>query len=247
MKTNIIYNEDCVKGMSSKVENNSIDLIITDPPFAIEFKANKQNYNRDSSKVLDDYFEIKSEDYLNFTINWLSEAYRTLKEDGSAYIFSGYNHLKDILIALDLLNFKVINHLIWKYQFGVYTKNKYITSHYHCLYVCKNPKLRRFYSYSRYSKDKVINNRKANYIDREDVWQINREYWTGKIKTPNKLPEELVDKILAYSSLENDIILDPFSGSGQISYVAKKNNRQYIGFEISKLCYEFSINRLKEL
>ena len=68
------------------------------------------------------------------------------------YIFSGWNNLKDILIAIDNVGLTVINHIIWKYQFGVVTKNKFVTSHYHCLYVCKNPKKRKFYSFSRYGK-----------------------------------------------------------------------------------------------
>jgi len=247
LKTNIIYNQDCIKGVKEKLEDCTIDLIITDPPFAINFKSFKANYNRDSSKVLEGYTDIKEEDYLKFTNDWISEAYRVLKENGSAYIFSGWNHLKDILIAIDNCKFKVINHIIWKYQFGVHTKTKYITSHYHCLYVCKNPKLRRFYIESRYTKDEVIKGRKANYWDREDVWYINREYWTGKLKTPNKLPEALVSKIIDYSSKENDIILDMFSGSGQIPYVAIKKNRRYIGFEICKSYYDFSLERLSML
>lgn len=247
MKTNIIYNSDCIQGMKEKVETNSVDLIITDPPFAIEFTPTKHNYNRDDSKVLKGYCEIKKEDYLKFTTDWLKEAYRTLKNDGSAYIFSGWNHLKDLLIALDNIGFKTINHIIWKYQFGVYTKNKYVTSHYHLLYVCKDKKLRKFYPYERYPKNEIIQGRKANYIDKQDVWEINREYWTGRIKTPNKLPEELIEKILSYSSLENDIILDPFSGSGQISYVCKKTGRQFIGFEICDEYYKFSKERIKKL
>ena len=60
-----------------------------------------------------------------------------------------------------------------------------------------------------------------HYEDKEDVWNIKREYWTGDQKTPTKLPADLIEKILLYSSKENDIVLDPFLGSGQVAVVSK--------------------------
>lgn len=134
LKFNNIYNMDCIEGMK-KVSNNSIDLIITDPPFAIEFGAKRSNYNRRESRVLDGYNEISRKNYYDFTLQWMKGAYNVLKDSGSMYVFSGWNNLKDILVALDEIGFITINHIIWKYQFGVVTKNKYVTSHYHCLYV----------------------------------------------------------------------------------------------------------------
>ena len=53
IKSNQIYNVDCLKGMVS-MEKESVDLIVTDPPFAINFKAKKANYNRIGSRVLED-------------------------------------------------------------------------------------------------------------------------------------------------------------------------------------------------
>ena len=135
------------------ISKNKIDLVITDPPFAINFKAKKANYNRTQSRVIEGYNEILPENYYDFTLQWMSEIFRILKDSGSMYVFSGWNNLKDILTVIDDVGFTVVNHIIWKYQFGVVTKNKYVTSHYHCLYVCKNPKKRKFYPFSRFSKD----------------------------------------------------------------------------------------------
>lgn len=118
---NNIYNMDCIEGMR-KIPDNSIDLVITDPPFAIEFKAKRSNYNRSQTRVLEGYQEIPKEKYYEFTLQWMKEVYRLLKEPGSMYVFSGWNNLKDILIALDELGFITVNHLIWKYQFGVVTQ-----------------------------------------------------------------------------------------------------------------------------
>ena len=246
IKFNEIYNMDCVEGMKL-VPDSTINLVITDPPFAIDFKAKRSNYNRTSSRVLEGYQEIPKGEYYSFTLNWIKEVYRTLKDTGSMYVFSGWNNLKDILVALNEIGFITVNHIIWKYQFGVVTKRKFVSSHYHCLYVCKDDNKRKFFPYSRYDKDdRNKDNGSLHYKDKEDVWVINREYWNGDVKTPTKLPSELIKKILQYSSEEDDIVMDPFLGSGQVAVVSKMQNRQYIGFEIVKEYYEFAKERLEK-
>ena len=229
------------------IPDEKVDLIVTDPPFAINFKAKKANYNRIASRVLSGYNEIKVEDYYDFTNTWMREAYRTLKKSGSMYVFSGWNNLKDILTALDGNGFTTINHVIWKYQFGVVTSKKFVTSHYHCIFVCKDEKKRKFFPYSRFKKEaKTPNGQSLHYKDKEDVWIRNREYWTGDDKTPTKLPAEIIKKILQYSSEKNDLVLDPFLGSGQVAVVSKMLGRKYLGFEIVKQYYNFASKRLQK-
>jgi site-specific DNA-methyltransferase (adenine-specific) len=246
LRLNRIYNMDCLRGMRC-VAPGTVDLVITDPPFAIEFKAKRANYNRTSSRVLEGYNEIPSSEYHDFTLDWMREAYRLLKQSGSMYVFSGWNNLKDILCALDEIGFITVNHIIWKYQFGVVTKRKFVTSHYHCLYVCKNDRDRRFYPFERFDQgERDDAGRSLHYRDKEDVWVIKREYWNGDHKTPTKLPFELVEKLLMYSSREGDVVLDPFLGSGQVAVVANMLGRSYIGFEIVKDYYDFARKRLDE-
>ena len=243
---NKIYNQDCIDGMKD-IPDNKIDLVITDPPFAINFKSKKANYNRIASRVLPGYNEIESKDYYNFTYNWMNQINRVLKKSGSMYVFSGWNNLKDILTALDENGFITINHIIWKYQFGVVTSKKFVTSHYHCLYVCKNNNERKFFPYSRFDKNaKTSDGRSLHYNDKEDVWNIKREYWTGDEKTPTKLPAEIIKKILEYSSEEKDVVLDPFLGSGQVAVLSKMLKRKYLGFEIVKEYYNFAKKRLEK-
>jgi len=246
LEFNKIYNMDCIEGMKF-IPNDSIDIVITDPPFAIDFKAKRSNYHRTQSRVLEGYNEIPKNKYYEFTLQWMREVYRILKESGSMYVFSGWNNLKDILNALDEIGFITINHIIWKYQFGVVTKRKFVTSHYHCLYVCKNDAKRKFFPFARYDKEsKNKDGSSSHYKDKEDVWVINREYWNGDKKTPTKLPAELIKKILMYSSEEDDIVLDPFLGSGQIAVVSKMLKRKYLGFEIVREYYEFATERLEK-
>jgi site-specific DNA-methyltransferase (adenine-specific) len=215
-RRNTLYAGDALSLMP-ELPDGVIDLIVTDPPFAIDFSAQRLNYNRTGSNVIGGYREIPSEEYADFTRAWIGEASRVLSPEGSMYIFSGWNRLRDILEGIDAAGLTTLNHLIWKYQFGVYTKHKYVTSHYHILYVVKNKKNYTFNKLDHYP---------------EDVWVINREYWKGKKKTPTKLPQELVRKIVRYSSNPGDIVFDPFLGSGTVAVVAQQEGRHFIGFEI---------------
>lgn len=236
---------DCIKEMKN-MPKGFVDLIVTDPPFAIEFKAKRSNYNRKGSRVLEGYNEISQSDYLDFTRRWIQGSFDALKDNGSMYVFSGWNNLKDILVALDETGFRTVNHIIWKYQFGVVTRSKYVTSHYHCLFVAKNPKKWKFHPFSRFGKnDKTDLGGSAHYKDKEDVWHIPREYWTGDEKTPTKLPAEVIKKILSYSSDEGDLVFDPFLGSGQVAVVAKEMKRDYLGCEIVPEYYDFIKRRLE--
>jgi len=69
------------------------------------------------------------------------------------FVFSGWTNLKDILNALDEVGFITINHIIWKYQFGVLTKRKFVTSHYHILFVAKDEEKYKFNKIEHYPED----------------------------------------------------------------------------------------------
>ena len=100
----------------------------------------------------------------------------------------------------------------------MFTKRKYVTSHYHILFLVKNPKKYYFNKIDHYP---------------EDVWEIKREYLPGEKKNSTKLPDKLVEKLLLYSSQENDIVLDPFMGNGTTAVACIKHKRNYLGFEIN--------------
>jgi len=241
-----IYNTDCVEGMKIMPEA-CVDLVITDPPFAIDFKAHRSNYNRTQSRVIAGYNEIPASEYGEFTLAWLAEATRVLKPSGSMFVFSGWNNLKDLLVAIDALHLTTVNHIIWKYQFGVVCKRKFVTSHYHCLFVCKDDALRKFFNSARFQKDdRHESGGSLRYRDMEDVWLIKREYWHGDKKTPTKLPAELIEKILLYASETGDVVLDPFLGSGQVAVVSKMHKRHYVGFEVVPEYYRFAEERLEK-
>ena len=242
------FNEDCISGCKRHLENNSVDLIVSDPPYGIRGDELDRHYNRNENYVIDGYVEVPAAKYPEFSKNWIKEAERILKPGGSIYIVSGYTNLVHILNALQNTQLQEVNHLIWKYNFGVYTKTKYISSHYHILFYTKKGKRHTFNTFARYADhEKSENGGSSNYKDREDVWVINREFKPGQAKNKNELPTQLLIKMIQYSSKEGDVVCDMFLGSFSTAKVAKGLNRQALGFEISKGVFDHQIREFEKL
>jgi site-specific DNA-methyltransferase (adenine-specific) len=212
-----IFFEDCKSGME-KMTKESVDLVIADPPFGIDFSGKENSYNRKQDLVMDSYQEIKS-DYGQFTEDWMKQIQRIMKPQATAYVFSGWNHLEDVLRGARLAGLTTINHLIWKYQFGVFTKNKYVTSHYHILFLAKN-------------KNNYYFNKMEHYP--LDVLDIKRKYKKGEIKNATTLPVELIRQCIEFSSKPGDLVFDPFMGMATTAVVAKSLWRHHLGFELNK-------------
>jgi site-specific DNA-methyltransferase (adenine-specific) len=239
----MFYNTDCIAGAKQYLADNSIDLIVTDPPYGIGGDTLHKHYNRNETFVLDGYVEVPQSEYPQFTHDWIQEAARVLKPGGSLYIVSGYTNLIHILNALAETKLQEINHLIWKYNFGVYTKKKYISSHYHILFYQKPGGEATFNTFSRYAdaEKNEEGSGSLNYQDREDVWVINKEFKPGKVKNKNELPTQLLTKIIQYSSKEGDLVCDFFLGSFSTAKVAIGLNRKACGFEKSSIAFDYQL------
>ncbi|TFF92473.1 site-specific DNA-methyltransferase [Candidatus Thorarchaeota archaeon] len=201
-----------------RLPDSSIDLVIADPPFGIGFDGKSGVYNRDDSLVIDGYEEAIGS-YMGFTERWMAELPRIMTPHSSAYVFSGWTNLDAVLNGARKAGLTTLNHLIWHYPFGVYTKRRFVTSHYHIVLLVKDSK-------------KYFFNKIENYP--QDVWIVKRRYRTGKEKNSTRLPLEVVAKCIDYSSRPGDVVLDPFMGNGTSAVAAKANLRHFIGFEINK-------------
>ena len=233
---NRYYNGDCVEGCREHVVSGSVDLVVTDPPYGIGGDRLHKHYNRDEGHVVDGYVEVPMGEYYEFSRRWVAEAARILRPNGCLYIVSGYTNLWHILDALRETDLQEVNHLIWRYNFGVYTKRKFVSSHYHVLfYERPGPGRRTFNVESRFGlQERDGLGGSLNYQDREDVWVINREYKPGQEKNKNELPTALLQKMIQYSSNEDDLVCDMFMGGFSTARVAVGLNRRFVGFELSK-------------
>jgi site-specific DNA-methyltransferase (adenine-specific) len=244
----ILFNEDCIRGAARHLSDGTVDLIVTDPPYGIEGDRLHRHYNRKEEYVADGYVEIPWNEYGEFSRQWIQEAARVLRPGGSIYILSGYTNLYYILDALRHTPLREVNHLIWRYSFGVFTRKKYVSSHYHILFYEKPGSKRTFHTEARYGlQERTQDGRSRNNQDREDVWILNREYKPGRLKNKNELPQALLTKILQYSSNEGDLVCDFFCGGFSTARVAIGLNRRFVGFEISPEVFRLKGQELKEI
>ena len=105
-----LYNENCFSA-NLKVEDNSIDLFLCDPPFGIGESEFDRHYKRSSKTITNNYCEAPK-DYEDWMYQWLSIAKQKMKDNATMYLFSGWSNLKEVLNAIYKCNFNIINHLI---------------------------------------------------------------------------------------------------------------------------------------
>ena len=231
---NKIYNENCLDTLS-KMGDNSIDMIITSPPYNMNLRVRKGKYC--SRQIIKDEFSSKYDGFDEFYElhkNILSELLRV-----SGLIF--YNI--QIVTGSKRAFFKLIG------EYSDYLKDIIVWDK-----VNGQPAMlpqvlnRQSELLLVFSNDAMTRQFKEGTFDRgtlNDVWQIKRGKKVSKDHGAS-FPEELVEKILLNFSKEGDIIYDPFMGTGTTAVVSKRLNRNYIGSEISEKYVDFSLQRLSK-
>lgn len=230
-----VYNESCIEGMRKHILDNSIDLIFTDPPYGIDGDGLDVHYHRDESNVVPGYIDVPLSQYAQFSKDWINECARVLRPGGSMYIVSGYTNLHHILNALHATDLVEVNHIIAKYSFGVSTKNKFVSSHYHVLFwqkADKGKQKRTFNSNWKYT------DQKDSYHDRLSVQDMPRSHLPGQIKNKNQLNEDFIAKFILYSSNRGDTVLDCFGGGLTTGRTALRYGRKFVGFELNTHAYD---------
>jgi site-specific DNA-methyltransferase (adenine-specific) len=240
-----IHNEKCEAG-ENRLPEESVKLGIFDPPFGIGEAGFNKHYKRDSSNVIKGYCEAP-DNYELWTHEWMAEAKRVLHPDGSIYVIIGHTNLRHVLNVAHRLGFVLVNHVIWKYNFGVNTTKKFVTSHYHVLFFKKSEKSNiTFNTYCRFGQqEKTSDGGSRLYQDMEDVFTINKDYAPGEKKNQNKLPTELIEKLILYSSNPNDVVCDFFMGNFTTAYAARSLGRKVYGYELNKESYNYHMPLVK--
>ena len=236
MEIDRIYNEDCLETMA-RIPDNSIDLIVTSPPYNKGFYANK---NAKQSKVWntlngrkiaydsfsDDMFPW---DYENWQKAVISECIRILKPSGSLF----YNH-KDIIYKGLIVppkwvyDFKVRQQIIWDRQ-----SSCMIDPHYFM------PANEWIYWIVKDEKKVFFDKEKSSF--RTNIWRMNID----KNPHPAPFPYIMAANIINCCSKEGDIVYDPFMGSGTTALASVKLGRHYIGSEISEKYVQMANDKIK--
>jgi len=246
MDWNQLHFGDCIERLN-RLPAGSVDLVFADPPFNIGYEY-------------DVYHDKRSDaDYLAWTEKWLAAAERVLKPTGSFFLAIGDEFVAEHKVRLDALGLALRNWIVWHYTFGVNCTKKFNRSHAHILYYAKDPKRFTFNP----DDIRVPSARQTTYADARanpvgklpddtwvlrpqetdrhfqpetDTWFVSRVCGTFKERTghPCQMPEAVLERIIRVATNENDIVLDPFAGSGTTLAVAKKLGRRYFGCELSE-------------
>ncbi|MCA9114843.1 MAG: site-specific DNA-methyltransferase [Planctomycetaceae bacterium] len=247
---NTIIRGDCIAGMNARPEG-SVDLAFADPPFNIGYEYDQ--YEDD----------LNDDDYLRWADQWLGEIVRVLKDDGTFWLAIGDEFAAEFKVLMQRQHGLICRSwVIWYYTFGVNCKRKFSRSHAHLFHMVKDEERFTFNLDDPAvrvpsARQLVYGDRRANPKGRlpddtwilrpqdapdsfqptEDTWYIprvngtfaERKGWHGC-----QMPEQILGRIIRACSNPGDLVLDPFTGSGTTLAVAKKLERDYLGFELSE-------------
>lgn len=232
----MIVQDDCF-GYIPKIESESIDLIITDPPFAISKKSNFTRMTDNTDDILRGKFYKHSIDFgywdtvVDFDILF-SEFYRVLRKGGTLILF------------YDIWKSTHIREMSEKYKFkqpriGQWVKSNPVPINSKINYLSNSTEY--FFSFIK-DKNPTFNSKYDNAI-------YNYPLCHGKerLDHPTQKPLPLIMDLINKHSNEGDIILDPFSGSGTTAESCESLNRDYICIEKDIRYYEMSLERLKQI
>lgn len=236
IKDYLLINDDCFKVLK-ELEDNSVDLILTDPPYNIaKYSTGNMKFDWRSDINNDiaqwDTVELKPSDLVN-------EFKRVLKPTGNIFIFCSYNIIGEYHKAFDP-EFDTFQFMIWHKTNPVpnFRKSSFLNS---CeMIVCCWNKGHTW----NFTNQKDMH----NFIECPLCMGAERVKGAdGKNLHPAQKPLKVLEKIINIASNENDVVLDCFSGVGSTGVAALKNNRRFIGIELSKEYSDAQSERIKSL
>jgi DNA modification methylase len=233
MTLNTIYNEDCLKIMNN-LEENSIDIVITDPPYGINYNNNRRNKDgriKTENGILNDHKD--NEDFLTNVLNGIS---RILKDGRHLYWFGRFDTIGKQIELMKKNGFVIKNQLIW-------VKNNHGTGDLIYSYAPKYEVI--IYAIKKSSKKTKM--KKLNKI--ENTTRHQDVLFFDKISSKNLLhdhqkPIPLLEFLIKKSSEEDEILFDPFAGSGNTALAAKNLNRKFITCELDTNIFEIAKNNI---
>ncbi|MDD5433624.1 MAG: site-specific DNA-methyltransferase [Candidatus Pacebacteria bacterium] len=254
MKINTIHKGNCVEVMEKEIPNGSIDLIFADPPYNLSGNGLKWVGNKtggDWFMVNEKWDKMTETEYLKFTKDWLNACKKVLKLNGSIYVSCTYHNIGELITVLKLLEFTPRNIITWHKNNAMPSMTRRSFTH-SCEYVLFFSKGKKWtFNYSDIKKMNPDKAKDGSEKQMRDLWIMpvvqgkeRIKDKTGRAAHPTQKPENLLERIILASSNKNDIVLDPFLGSGTTAVVAKRLDRKWIGIETENKYIKIAEKRL---
>lgn len=211
---------DCLEGMK-ELPDNSVDLVVTDPPYLIKYKTNHRN-----DKKHDFCSEIENDDNPELIQEYIKECYRIMKPNTAMYIFCSPDKVEFFKIELQKY-FKVKNMIIWvKNNWTAGDLTAQFGKQYEIIFLVNKGR-------------KKFNGKRLT-----DVWNFNRVSGNKQLHQ-NEKPLELIKQCIIKHSDEQELVFDGFMGSGTTALASLETNRNFIGYELSEKYYETAVRRIQ--
>ena len=216
-----IYQGDCLEVMGG-IKDKSVDLIVTDPPYLMDYQSNRR-------KKEDRFDKIKN-DKGNYMLiqDYLEECHRIMKDNTAIYCFCSWHNIDFFKNEFEK-HFKLKNILVWN-------KNNHGTGDLKGSYAPKHE----FILFGHKGRTLLREKRIADVIDCPKIS-------SNKLTHPTEKPQDLLEIFIKQSSDVGSIIFDGFMGTGSCGIAAKKLNRNFIGIELDEKYFNIAKNRLENI
>ena len=215
-----LYNDDCLNVLKD-IEDNSIDLVVTDPPYEVITGGRNGGVKGKPSGILTENKQLMKS--IPKADLWLSECFRVMKDGTHIYIMTNTLNLTNYLNIINSVGFKLHNLLVWNKNNT--TPNRWYMKN--CEYVI----------FARKGFAKSINNPSSQTVH-------NFDNIIGNKKHPTEKPVDLMKLYVENSSQVGDTVLDPFMGSGSTGVACKELGRNFIGVELDKQYFDIATKRI---
>jgi site-specific DNA-methyltransferase (adenine-specific) len=256
LETQCVYRGNFLE-LAKQLPDQCVDIIIADPPYnASKGNALSLEYGKLAGtggswqKIGEVWDDMSLEDYLAFTMNWLSEARRILKQTGSMWVHGTYHSAGVSNVAMQLLNIEIINEIVWykRNSFPNLAGRRLTASHETILWAHRGGKRSYRFNYE-HSKngDFSDDDLKAPGKQMRTVWDLpnnkpRHEQAFGK--HPAQKPVRLARRFIQLSAGPGDLCVVPFAGSGTECVAAQEEGLHYIGFETDQAYVDIAHARL---
>lgn len=229
--TNTIYNVDALELLKG-LPDGGVDAIITDPPYGLagrEFIVDRSMRRADNQKQRGGTYKAINEAWdKEAPVSWFSEAERVIRPGGAVLIFAGRDSVYTFGGEGLKRGWHLINDITWKKLNPVpcFTGRQLTMATERILWFCPS---RTGWTYN--SDVAKAMNRGVNL---QDVWEFDVERGDGRFH-PAQKPLRLLERMVDLFTLPDELIVDPFSGSGTTSVAAVRRGRRYLGSELSEV------------
>jgi modification methylase len=233
LQVNQVLNGDCVALMDA-LPAASVDLVFADPPYNLQLAGNLLRPNNSRVDGVDDEWDKFADfaAYDEFTRAWLTAARRVLKPDGALWVIGSYHNIYRVGAILQDLGFWILNDIVWRKTNPMpnFRGRRFTNAHETLLWCARSESSRYTFNYRSMT---ALNEE----LQMRSDWLIplctgaERLKRNGHKAHPTQKPEALLHRVLLASTKKDDLVLDPFFGTGTTGAVARYLNRRFIGIE----------------